>query len=93
MLVVEAEDLPPLQDDDDFYDHQLIGLAARLVGADEAFGEVVDVLHLPSNDVLTITTDRAPGGEVLIPFVRAVVPTVDVNAGYLTVDPPDGLFD
>jgi 16S rRNA processing protein RimM len=93
LLVVEAEELPELPDDDDFYDHQLIGLAARLAGEDEPFGEVIDVLHLPASDVLSVRTDRVPSGELLIPFVRAIVPEVDLAAGNLTVDPPDGLFD
>ena len=93
LLVVEAEELPELPDEDDFYDHQLIGLAARLTGESAAFGEVVDVLHLPASDVLTVRTDRVPSGELLIPFVRAIVVEVDLAARAVIVDPPDGLFD
>jgi 16S rRNA processing protein RimM len=93
MLVVEAEALPELEGEDDFYDHELIGLAVRLVGSDEPIGEVTELLHLPASDVLGVKTSLAPTGEVLIPFVSAIVPTVDVAAGFLVVDPPDGLFD
>jgi len=93
MLVVEAEALPELDDDDEFYDHELIGLAVRLVGSDASIGEITELLHLPASDVLSVKTALAPTGEVLIPFVSAIVPTVDVKAGYVVVDPPDGLFD
>ncbi len=98
LLVVDVEALPELLDDDDFYDHQLIGLQVRLAGSNaeantESIGEVIDVLHLPAGDVLAVRTDQAPSGEVLIPFVAVIVPTVSVAGGYLVVDPPDGLFD
>jgi 16S rRNA processing protein RimM len=97
MLVVEAGALPTLADEDEFYDHQLIGLTARLIGADGAPGEVIgpitDLLHPPANDVLVVLTRMTAAGEVLIPFVKAVVPVVDVGAGHVLVDPPDGLFD
>jgi 16S rRNA processing protein RimM len=93
LLVVEAEALPELEDENEYYDHQLIGLAVQLVGSPESIGEVTDLMHLPSNDVLVVKTALAATGEVLIPFVAAVVPTVDVTAGFLTVDPPDGLFE
>jgi 16S rRNA processing protein RimM len=93
MLVVEADALPDLDDENEFYDHQLIGLAVQLVGSPDPIGEITDLMHLPSNDVLVVKTALAPTGEVLIPFVSAVVPTVDLAAGFVTVDPPDGLFE
>jgi 16S rRNA processing protein RimM len=93
LLLVDATALPELTDDDDFYDHDLIGLSAVLVGESEPFGTVTDVLHLPASDVLEVRTDRSAAGEVLIPFVRAIVPDVDLAAGRLTVAAPDGLFD
>ena len=37
---------------------------------------------------------KAPDGrEILIPFVTAIVPDIDVAGGVVTVDPPDGLLD
>ncbi len=96
-LVVEAEALPELTDEDEYYDHQLIGLTARLLGPDggpgETIGPVTDLLHLPANDVLVVRTGMVASGELLVPFVRAVVPVVDVAAGELLIDPPDGLFE
>jgi 16S rRNA processing protein RimM len=88
-LLVDIAGLPPLEDPDDFYDHQLVGLAARLTDG-TPLGEVEAVRH-EGADLLVVR--RADGGEALIPFVSAIVPTVDVAGGYLLVDPPEGLLE
>jgi 16S rRNA processing protein RimM len=90
MLLVDASDIPPSDDPDEFHDTQLVGLRADLADG-SPLGEVADVLHLPHGDVLVI--QRAEGAELLVPFVRAIVPAVDVAAGRLVVDPPEGLLD
>ena len=93
LLQVDARTLPPPEDEDEFHDHVLRGMAAVLPDG-AALGEVVDVLHLPHGDVLVVARqdDRA-GSELLVPFVKAMVPTVDVAARQLVVDPPEGLLD
>jgi 16S rRNA processing protein RimM len=53
-------------------------------------GEVTDVLHLPDQDLLVIGRG---GAEVLVPFVTAIVPEVDLSAGRVVIDPPRGLLD
>jgi 16S rRNA processing protein RimM len=53
-------------------------------------GTVSAIDHFPAQDLLTVTT---ASGEVLVPFVTAIVPTVDIEAGTLTVTPPAGLFE
>ena len=63
---------------------QLIGCQAFLESG-ELFGELTDVLNLPGQDVLSITT---ASGEVLIPFVQQLVPHVDVVARKVIVIPP-----
>ena len=54
-------------------------------------GEVTEVVHAAGTDLLAV---RAPDGrELLVPFVGAIVPTVDVAGGRGVVDPPEGLLD
>ncbi|MGH3327034.1 MAG: ribosome maturation factor RimM [Streptomycetales bacterium] len=75
---------------DEFYDHQLVGLAAVTMSG-QHLGTVEEVLHLPGQDVLCV---RDPdGGERLVPFVSQIVPHVDPDAGRIVVDPPPGLFE
>jgi 16S rRNA processing protein RimM len=88
-LLVDVTDLPALEDPDSFYDHQLVGLAVRLPD-ESVVGELVEVRH-EAQDLLVVR--RAEGGEALIPFVAAIVPTVDLDGGFLVVDPPEGLLE
>ena len=82
-------DLAAAPDEEDaWYDHQLVGLAVVRDGI--RIGVVSQVDHLPAQDLIHVTTDA---GEVLVPFVKAIVPTVDIQSGTLTVTPPDGLFE
>src|SRR5690606_25495470 len=46
--------------------------------------------HFPAQDLLIVTTAT---GDVMVPFVKAIVPAVDINAGIVTVTPPAGLFE
>jgi 16S rRNA processing protein RimM len=90
VLVVESAELPEIEDADEWYDHQLVGLAA-VDPAGAALGEVADVVHAPASDLLVLRD--AEGREHLVPFVREMVPAVDVPGGRVVVDPPEGLFD
>jgi 16S rRNA processing protein RimM len=88
-LLVDVADLPEIEDPDSFYDHQLVGLTARLPD-DSELGTVTAVRH-EAQDLLVVR--RAEGGDVLIPFVSAIVPTVDLAGGFVVVDPPEGLLE
>lgn len=89
VLTVEVTELPTLDDPDEFYDHQLEGLAA--VGPDgAALGTVREVVHAPASDLLLLRTAH---GEALVPFVRAIVLKVDLVGGAVVLDPPAGLLD
>ena len=88
ILIVEqeVEQLPP--EPDAWYDHQLVGLKVFRDG--QEIGSVVRVDHLPAQDLLVLKTlDK----EVLLPFVKAFVPTVDVSNNRIDVTPPGGLFE
>jgi 16S rRNA processing protein RimM len=89
LLLAQVDRNEPTDDPDEFHDHQLIGLSARHVDG-SALGTVTDVLHMPLQDVLVVDHE---GREVLVPFVQAVVPGVDLSAGAVTIDPPAGLLD
>lgn len=71
-------------DEDEYHVMQLIGCQA-LLESGELFGEVIDVINLPGQDLLAIKT---PQGEQLIPFVHQLVPTVDVKNKKVIVIPP-----
>jgi 16S rRNA processing protein RimM len=68
----------------------LVGLSA-VTPAGEALGEVTGVDHAPASDLLVLR--RPDGRSALVPFVKAIVPEVDLGAGRVVVDPPAGLFD
>ena len=76
-------------EDDEFYDHQLVGLEARVNGS--RIGTVAEVLHLPAQDVLAVDLDS--GRQVLVPFVEQFVPLVDPDAGIVHIEPVEGLLE
>lgn len=88
ILWVDEDPAETPDEDDAWYDHQLVGLAALRDGVQ--IGSIARVDHLPAQDLLAITTAT---GEVLVPFVKAIVPSVDISAGTLTLTPPAGLFE
>jgi 16S rRNA processing protein RimM len=87
MLVIESEDLPPTDDSEEFRDHELIGLTVMTVEGTEV-GVLREIRHF-GQDLLVIDS---PVGEVLVPFVTAIVPEVDVSGGRIVINPPPGLL-
>lgn len=85
-LVVEAE---ASDEEDAWYPHELAGLRAE--GTDgRVLGRIEGIEHLPAHDVLVL---REPdGARTLVPFVRQIVPVVDVAGGRVVLDPPGGLL-
>jgi 16S rRNA processing protein RimM len=84
---IDPDELP--EDEDEWYDHQLVGLDVVTVTG-QPLGEVAEVLHLPGHDVLAVR--RSDASEVLVPFVAQIVPEVDLEANRLVVNPPPGLL-
>lgn len=89
-LLVPTAALPEPADAEEFHVHQLTGLRAELADGTEA-GTVTDVVHGPGGSLLVVR--RPAGHEALVPFVGAIVPTVDLAGGRVVLDPPDGLLD
>jgi 16S rRNA processing protein RimM len=90
VLHVPVDTLPALEDPDVFYDHQLVGLRAELTDG-TPLGEVTAVSHEGSD--LLVVARPGDAGDLLVPFVAAIVPTVDLDGGRVVVDPPEGLLD
>ena len=85
LLYAEVDIDQPSENEDDYHIQQLIGLTAVLADGSN-YGTVADVLNLPAQDCLVINTET---GEVLIPFVRQLVPTVDLDRKLIVVNPPE----
>lgn len=90
LFLVDTAELPPIDDPDEFYDHELEGLRVRTVAGVDV-GVVAEVLHTAAGELLAVTTDT--GAEKLVPFVGAIVTEVSVADGTVTIDPPDGLLN
>ncbi|SDQ11470.1 ribosome maturation factor RimM [Microbacterium sp. cf332] len=84
------QDGDAVPEDDAWFDHQLVGL--DVVRDGERVGRIVRVDHFPAQDLLIVQRE-ASDDEVLVPFVKAIVPEVDVTAGRIIVTPPAGLFE
>ncbi|MEV8266318.1 ribosome maturation factor RimM [Microbacterium sp. NPDC076911] len=76
-------------EEDAWFDHQLVGLDAVRDG--QIVGRVIRVEHFPAQDLLVIRTTS--DDEVLVPFVKAIVPEVDVSRGRVILTPPAGLLE
>jgi 16S rRNA processing protein RimM len=89
VFVVDSQDLPPIEDPDEFYDHQLEGLQV-VTSAGQKVGTVAEVLHTAAGELLAISAEE---GEVLVPFVSAIVTSVSLADQTIEIDPPEGLLE
>lgn len=90
LLGVDSDEVAPPEDPEEFHDHQLVGLAV-VTTTGERLGEVARIDHAPASDLLVLR--RPEGRTALIPFVKAIVPEVDLAGGRVVVDLPGGLLD
>ncbi len=86
-LFARRDQLPALPDDE-FYHADLIGLTVLDTGG-TVLGRVHAVQNHGAGDLLEVSPEGG-GNTILLPFTRAVVPTVDLSAGRIIVDPPEG---
>lgn len=89
VFVIDSDELPPIDEPDTFYDHQLEGLRVATTTGEQV-GVVAEVLHTAAGELLAVKRDA---GEVLVPFVSAIVTSVSLDDGTLEIDPPDGLLE
>lgn len=84
-------DLLPSLPDDEYYHADLIGLDVLDTGGAE-IGKVAAVMNHGAGDILELRGPKLKGS-VLLPFTLDAVPTVDLSAGRIIADPPEGLLD
>jgi 16S rRNA processing protein RimM len=89
-LLVDRAALPSTGDPDEFHVHQLEGLDVELADG-TAVGTVREIAHGPGGELLVLARPDLP--DALVPFVRAIVPTVDLDGGRIVLTPPEGLLD
>lgn len=88
ILWIDEEAVNDGEEENAWYHHQLVGLDVQRDGI--SVGTVTEVQHFPAQDLLSVKTKA---GTVLVPFVNEIVPSVDIDAGIVTVTPPQGLFE
>ncbi len=87
IAVVAAEERPSKPDE--YFDRQLAGLKVRDASGAEV-GEIIEVEHFPAQDCLAI---KAAGDRRLVPFVKALVPVVDLAGGFVQLADVGGLLE
>ena len=88
-LLVPSNDRPQLAENE-FHLLDLVGLEAKLAPEGTSLGKVVD-LTSAGNDLLEI--ELLEGRHVLVPFVKAIVPEINLKEGWLILTPPPGLLE
>ncbi len=88
-LVIPVESRPMLSKDEYHY-FDLIGLEARMGSQKTLIGYVTDLIK-GGNDLLEIELEE--GKKVLVPFVREIVPEIEIKEKWLLINPPPGLLE
>lgn len=91
-LLVRASDRPKLARGE-FHLLDLVGTEVRLLETGQVIGRVCDLIHA-GNDLLEVEQNTPSGPQrLLIPFVKAIVPEVHLNEGWVGITPPPGLLE
>jgi 16S rRNA processing protein RimM len=90
LVQVPLEEATPLEDGE-YYEHQIVGLDVWTV-SEELLGQVAEIIYTPANDVYVVGRAGHNGREILIPAIEGVIVEVDLQAGRLVVNLPDGLL-
>lgn len=87
-LLLTADQVAPLEEDEVFV-HELVGMEVR--AGEQVVGRVRDVYEGPAGHLLAV--QRSGRGELIVPFVAALVTRVDRDARVVEIDPPEGLLE
>ena len=90
LVQVPLAEATPLEEGE-YYEHQILGLGVWTVSG-EHLGEVVEILYTGANDVYVIQSQDPRRGEILIPAIKGVVLEVDLAAGRMLIELPEGLL-
>ncbi|MFE3072777.1 ribosome maturation factor RimM [Streptomyces sp. NPDC059247] len=90
LLIAEVDPTAVPEEEDEYYDHQLMDLDVVLADGTE-IGRITEISHLPSQDLFIV--ERPDGTELMIPFVGEIVTEIDLEAQRAVIDPPPGLID
>ena len=91
-LLVESDNIPKLKEEE-FHLNQLLNLTVKIQQDDQIkiIGEVIDLLN-EQNNLLKIKIYEN-NKNVLIPFVREIIPIVDLKKNFILINPPKGLLE
>nr|WP_223183105.1 MULTISPECIES: ribosome maturation factor RimM [unclassified Streptomyces] len=90
LLIAEVDPAELPEEEDEYYDHQLMDLDVVLVDGTE-IGRITEISHLPSQDLFIV--ECPDGTELMIPFVSEIVTEIDLEEQRAVIDPPPGLID
>ncbi|MFH9724440.1 ribosome maturation factor RimM [Streptomyces sp. NPDC017254] len=90
LLIAEVDPTEMPEEEDEYYDHQLIDLDVVLADGTE-IGRITEISHLPSQDLFIV--ECPDGTELMIPFVGEIVTEIDLEEQRAVIDPPPGLID
>ncbi|MCX2923893.1 ribosome maturation factor RimM [Streptomyces sp. NEAU-W12] len=90
LLIAEVDPEERPEDEDEYYDHQLIDLDVVTLDG-QPVGRITEISHLPTQDLFVV--ERPDGSEVLVPFVEQIVTEIDIEEQRAVIDPPPGLID
>ncbi|MGW3388488.1 ribosome maturation factor RimM [Streptomyces cinereoruber] len=90
LLIAEVDPTEMPEEEDEYYDHQLIDLDVVLADG-TGIGRITEISHLPSQDLFIV--ERPDGTELMIPFVGEIVTEIDLEEQRAVIDPPPGLID
>ncbi|MFI1757596.1 ribosome maturation factor RimM [Streptomyces sp. NPDC020571] len=90
LLIADVDPDERPEDEDEYYDHQLIDLDVVTADGTEV-GRISEISHLPTQDLFVV--ERPDGSEVYVPFVSEIVTAIDLDGQRAVIDPPPGLID